>query len=118
MYNFTETSTGEFTNNIDFKPLLLLSADDIQGQEDTINYGMWLMRYGDSQSPADDDAAYLQAMDFAAKFHEDLLDIQDDSASPCNVDIYVVRPILRNPDSANPEIYYLIMNDTPWTTHD
>ncbi len=118
MYNFTETSTGEFTNNIDFKPLLLLSADDIQGQEDTINYGMWLMWYGDSQSPADDDAAYLQAMDFAAKFHEDLLDIQDDTSSPCNIDIYVVRPILRNPDSSNPEIYYLIMNDTPWTTHD
>ncbi len=118
MYDFTETSTGEFTNDIDFKPLLLLSADDIQGQEDTINYGMWLMWYGDSQSPMDDDAAYLQAMDFAAKFHEDLLDIQEDSASPCDIDIFVVRPIIRNPDSQNPELYYLIMNDTPWTTHD
>ena len=117
-YDFTETSTGDFTNDIEFKPLLLLSADDIQqgDQADKINYGMWLMWAGDSTSPEDDDAAYLQAMDFAAKFHEDLMDVQNDSSRPCNVDIYVVKPILKNPGSDNPEIYYLIMNDEPWTT--
>ncbi len=116
MYDFTETSTGEFTNDVEFKPLLLLSADDIPEQENVVNYGMWLMWAGDSVSAADDDAAYLQVMDFAAKFHEDLMDVQDGTNSPCNVDIYVVRPVLRNPDN-NPELYYLIMNDTPWTTN-
>lgn len=117
MYDFTETSTGEFTNDIQFQPLLLLSADDLQGgQADKINYGMWLMWSGDSTNPADDDAAYLQAMDFAAKFHEDLMEVQNNTNSPCNVDIYVAKPIIRNPGSANPELYYLIMNDTPWTT--
>ena len=116
-YDFTETSTGDFTNDIEFKPLLLLSADDLEGgQADKINYGMWLMWAGDSTSPADDDAAYLQAMDFAAKFHEDLMEEQNDSNSPCNVDIYVVKPIIKNPGSDNPELYYLIMNDEPWTT--
>ncbi|MBQ5700173.1 MAG: hypothetical protein IIV74_02680, partial [Alphaproteobacteria bacterium] len=32
MYDWTETSTGEFTNGVEFSPLLLLSADDIAGQ--------------------------------------------------------------------------------------
>ena len=117
MYDFTETSTGDFTNDIEFKPLLLLSADDLQGEQaDKINYGMWLMWMGDSTNPADDDAAYLQAMDFAAKFHEDLMDVQNDKNTPCNVDIYVAKPILKNPGSNDAEIYYLIMNDVPWTT--
>lgn len=117
MYDFTETSTGEFTNDVEFKPLLLLSADEIKGQENVVNYGMWLMWAGDSMNPADDDAAYLQAMDFAAKFHEDLMEVQNDTNSPCNVDIYVVRPVLRGIDTDNPELYYLIMNDVPWTTN-
>lgn len=116
MYDYTETSTGDFTNNIEFKPLLLLSADDIDGQENVINYGMWLLWAGDSISPNDDDAAYLQAMDFAAKFYQDLSEHQNETNSPCNVDIFVVRPIIRNPGDINQELYYLIMNDEPWST--
>ena len=118
MYDWTETSTGDFTSGVEFAPLLLLSADDLQGQENVVNHGMWLMWAGDSVSAADDDAAYLQAMDFAAKFHQDLSEHQDNTASPCNVDIFVVRPVLRNPGSDSPELYYLIMNDTPWTTNE
>lgn len=116
-YDYTETSTGEFTNNIDFAPLLLLSADDIPEQENVVNYGMWLLWAGDSFSAADDDAAYLQTMDFATKFHEDLMSVQDNTNSPCNVDIFVVRPIIRNIGTPNAELYYLIMNDYPWTTN-
>ena len=118
MYDYTETSTGDYTSGVEFSPLLLLSADDIQGQENVINYGMWLMWAGDSVSAADDDAAYLQAMDFAAKFYEDLKEHQGNSNSPCNVDIFVVRPILRNPGTEAAALYYLIMNDTPWTTNE
>ena len=96
----------------------MLSADDLQGgQADKVNYGMWLMWMGDSTNAADDNAAYLQAMDFAAKFHQDLSEHQNNTNSPCNVDIYVVRPILRNPGTDNAEIFYLVMNDTPWTTN-
>lgn len=116
MYDWTETSTGDFTNNIEFAPLLLLSADDLQGQENVVNHGMWLMWAGSSVFPTDDDAAYLQAMDFATKFHQDLVEYQDGANSPCNVDIWVVRPIIRNPGTDNAALYYLIMNDTPWTT--
>jgi cell fate (sporulation/competence/biofilm development) regulator YmcA (YheA/YmcA/DUF963 family) len=118
MYDWTETSTGDFTSGVEFAPLLLLSADDLQGQENVVNHGMWLMWAGDSVSAADDDVAYLQAMDFAAKFHQDLSEYQNDTATPCNVDIFVVRPVLRNPGSNNPELYYLIMNDQPWTTNE
>lgn len=118
MYDWTETSTGEFTSGVEFAPLLLLSADDLQGQENVVNHGMWLMWAGDSVSAADDDAAYLQAMDFAAKFHQDLSEYQNETASPCNVDIFVVRPVLRNPGTENTELYYLIMNDEPWTTNE
>lgn len=119
MYDWTETSTGDYTNGIDFKPLLLLSADDIKGQENVVNYGMWLMWAGDSVSAADDDAAYLQAMDFAEKTWQDLLTQQEeDSTHHCNVDIYVVRPVIRNPGEDDSALYYLIMNDEPWTTAD
>ncbi len=116
MYDWTETSTDEYSSGLEFAPLLLLSADDINGADNVVNYGMWLMWAGDSTSAADDDAAYLQAMDFAAKFHQDLMEFQDGNNSPCNVDIYVVRPIIRNPGTDNAELYYLVMNDEPWTT--
>lgn len=118
MYDWTETSTGDFTSGIQFKPLTLLSADDLQGQENVINHGMWLMWAGDAYSAADDDAAYLQAMDFANKFHFNLDTIQtDENNHACNVDIYVVRPVIRNPNTDNAELYYLVMNDEPWTTN-
>ncbi len=118
MYDFTETSTGEFTNDIEFKPLGLLSADDIDGGAgDRVNYGMWLMWYGNSTNAADDDAALLKAMDFASKFHQDLTELQDTENNPaCNVDIYVVRPVIRNPGTDGAELYWLVMNDMPWTT--
>ena len=118
MYDWAETSTGDFTNGVQFKPLLLLSADDIDGQENVVNYGMWLLWQGDSTSAEDDDAAYLQATDFAEKFHNDLIEtMNEDNNHTCDVDIYVVRPILRNPDT-DPELYYLIMNDEPWSTNE
>ena len=117
MYDWTETSTGDFTSNLEFKPLTLLSADDLQGQENVINHGMWLMWLGDAYTAADDDAAFLQAMDFANKFHFNLDTLQTETGEHlCNVDIYIVRPIIRNPGSENPELYYLVMNDEPWTT--
>ena len=116
MYDWTDTQTGDFTNNIEFAPLLLLSADDLQGQENIVNHGMWLMWMGDSTFPSDDDAAYLQAMDFASKFHQDLTEYQGDTNTPCNVDIWVVRPIIRDPGTDHQSLYYLVMNDTPWTT--
>ena len=117
MYDWAETSTGDYTSGIQFKPLLLLSADDIEGQENVVNHGMWLLWQGDTYSASDDDAAYLQAMDFAEKFYRDLLDVQSETNdNSCNVDIYVVRPIIRNPGEPNAELYYLIMNDTPWST--
>lgn len=117
MYDWTETSTGDFTNDIEFKPLTLLSADDLAGQENVVNYGIWLMWLGDSFSAADDDAAYLQAMDFANKFHFNLEQTQEErNTDVCNVDIYVVRPVIQNPGTENANLYYLIMNDEPWTT--
>lgn len=152
VYDWSVTEVSGFTSTLMFKPLLLLSADDIKGQENIVNHGMWLMWAGDSTNPADDDAAFLQAMDFAAKFHQDLEETQDDymgnnagriaqaaailgiagpaltagvvvsnavgragaPAGFCDVDIYVVRPIIRNPGTENQELYYLIMNDEPW----
>lgn len=119
MYDWTETSTGDFTSGIEFAPLLLLSADDLSGQENVVNHGMWLLWMGDSVSAADDDAAYLQAMDTAAKFHQDLTETQsDEGIHPCDVDIYVVRPVVRNPGEENSGLYYLIMNDEPWSTRE
>lgn len=118
MYDYTSDNDNTYTSGVDFKPLLLLSADDLQGQENVVNYGMWLLWAGDSASAADDDAAYLQAMDFAAKFYQDLSDIQSGTASPCDVDIYVVRPIIHNPGDTDQKLYYLIMNDEPWSTRE
>ncbi|MBD5389393.1 hypothetical protein HDR63_04025, partial [bacterium] len=46
MYDYTETSTGDYTSGIEFKPLGLLSADDLDGQENVVNHGMWLMWAG------------------------------------------------------------------------
>lgn len=110
MYDYTETETGDFTNGVEFSPLLLVSADDIKGQENVVNHGMWFMWAGDSTVAADDDAAFLQAMDFAAKLHQTL-----DEGPSCPMDLYVVRPILRNPGTSDAAIYYLVMNDEPWS---
>ena len=118
MYDYTDVSTGDYTNNIELEPFLLLAADDLPGFENVVNHGMWLFWAGSSTSAADDDAAFLQAMSFAEKFHQDLVDVQDETGvAACNVDIYVVRPIIRNPGTDNQELYYLFMNDIPWTTN-
>lgn len=116
-YDWADTETDEFSNGIKMEPLLLLSADSIEGQDNVVNYGMWLMWAGNSTSARDDDTAYLQAMDFAQKFYQDLTEVQNDSGRhACDVDIYVVRPIIRNPDTENQELYWLVMNDEPWST--
>jgi len=120
MYDKTSTTSKEFSNGIEFKPLCLLSADDLAGQENVVNYGMWLMWVGNSTDSADDDAAYLQAMDFASKFYYQLDEYQDENGANCDVDIYVVRPIIRldetNTDDSKGEMFYLFMNEIPWTT--
>ena len=122
MYDKTSDSTDEFTNGIEFKPLCLLSADDLAGQENVVNYGMWLLWQGNSTDPADDDAAYLQAMDFASKFYYQLDEYQDEHGAQCNVDIYVVRPIIRldesDPNKTKGELFYLFMNEIPWSTNE
>lgn len=119
MYDWSETSTGEFTSGIKFKPLGLLSADALEGQTNVVNHGMWLMWAGDSLDARDDDAAYLQAMDFASKFHQDVVEYQDEiGVHACDIDIFVVRPIVRNPGTADEALYYLIMNDAPWSTRE
>ncbi|MBQ6736458.1 MAG: hypothetical protein IJQ90_03155 [Alphaproteobacteria bacterium] len=116
-YDWADTETDEFTNGIKMSPLLLLSADSIEGQDNVVNYGMWLMWTGNSTNAADDDTAYLQAMDFAQKFYQDLTEVQDESGRhACDVDIYVVRPIIRNPGTDSEELYWLVMNDEPWST--
>ena len=121
MYDKTSTTSKEYSNGIEFKPLCLLSADDLDGQENVVNYGMWLMWIGNGTSPSDDDAAFLQATDFAEKFFYKLDEFQDENGAQCNVDIYVVRPIIRldetNPDNPQGELFYLFMNDTPWSTY-
>lgn len=121
MYDKTSTTSQEFSNGIEFKPLGLLSADDLEGQDNVVNYGMWLMWVGNSTDPADDDAAYLQAMDFASKFYYELDNFQDEHNANCNVDIYVVHPFIKldETNTANPkgEMYYLFMNEIPWTTN-
>ena len=120
LFDYTSDTSTEFSNGIEFKPLCLLSADDLDGYDNVVNYGMWLMWEGNSVDPADDEAAYLQAMDFAAKFYYKLDEFQDKNGAECNVDIYVVRPIIRldETDMKKPtgELFWLFMNDTPWTT--
>lgn len=120
MYDKTSTTSKEFSNGIEFKPLCLLSADDLKGQDNVVNYGMWLMWVGNSTDEADDDAAYLQAMDFASKFYYQLDEFQDEHGTNCNVDIYVVRPIIRldetNVENPSGELFYLFMNEIPWST--
>jgi len=120
MYDKTSSTSKEFSNGIEFKPLCLLSADDLEGADNVVNYGMWLMWEGSSTDPSDDDAAYLQAMDFAEKFNYNLNKVQSEQGVNCNVDIYVVRPIIRldetNINNPSGEMFYLFMNDKPWTT--
>lgn len=120
LYDRTSNTSQQYSNGIEFKPLCLLSADDLEGQENEVNYGMWLMWTGNSTDSVDDDAAYLQAMDFAEKFNYVLNEYQDEHGKNCNVDIYVVRPIIRldetNPDETTGELFYLFMNDIPWTS--
>ena len=120
LYDRTSATSKEFSNGITFKPLCLLSADDLEGQENVVNYGMWLMWTGNSTDASDDDAAYLQAMDFASKFYYQLDEYQDAHGANCNIDIFVVHPIIRldetNVDDPQGEMFYLIMNENPWTT--
>ncbi len=129
MYDKTSTTSQEYSNGIQFKPFCLLAADDLEGYENVVNYGMWFMWTGSSTDPADDDAAFLEASDFASKFAYALNDFMEDKdniimpSGYCNVDIYVVRLILQlDEENVDEEgrptgkLFYLVMNDVPWTT--
>lgn len=129
MYDKTSTTSKEYSNGIQFKPFCLLAADDLEGYENVVNYGMWFMWTGSSTDPADDDAAFLEASDFASKFAYALNDFMEDKdniimpSGYCNVDIYVVRLILQlDEENVDEEgrptgkLFYLVMNDVPWTT--
>ena len=131
MYDKTSTTSQEYSNGIQFKPFCLLAADDLKGYENVVNYGMWFMWVGASSAPEDDDAAYLEATDFASKFAYGLNTYMEDSANHiplsgyCNVDIYVVRLIIQldeehiNEDGRpTGKLFYLVMNDVPWNTND
>ena len=47
-------------------------------------------------------------------------EFQDEHGTNCNVDIYVVRPIIRldetNVENPSGELFYLFMNEIPWST--
>lgn len=129
MYDKTSTTSKEYSNGIQFKPFCLLAADDLEGYENVVNYGMWFMWTGSSTDPADDDAAFLEASDFASKFAYALNDFMEDKdnfimpSGYCNVDVYVVRLILQLDEENVDEdgrptgkLFYLVMNDVPWTT--
>ena len=129
MYDKTSTTSQEYSNGIQFKPFCLLAADDLEGYENVVNYGMWFMWTGSSTDPADDDAAFLEASDFASKFAYALNDFMEDKdniimpSGYCNVDVYVVRLILQLDEENVDEdgrptgkLFYLVMNDVPWTT--
>ncbi len=122
LFDKTSSTSAEYTNGIQMRPIGLLGADDIDGEENVVNYGVWLKWVGNSTDPVDDDAAYLQAMDFASKFNYKLHEYQDEHGKDCNVDIYVVHPIIRldetDPEKISGELFYLFMNDNPWTTAD
>lgn len=121
MWDKTSTTSQEFTNGIEFKPWLLLSADDLEGQENVVNYGMWFMWGSLTDAAEDDDAAYLQATDMATKVHYAIQDYQNENGLNCNVDIFVVHPIIRldetDPENTKGELFYLVMNDKPFTTN-
>lgn len=131
MYDKTSTVSKEYSNGIEFKPFCLLAADDLEGYENVVNYGMWLMWTGASTDPADDDAAFLEASDFASKFAYALNEYMEDSSNNisssgyCNVDVYVVSLIVQLDEENLDEdgrptgkLFYLVMNDVPWTSHD
>ena len=129
MYDKTSTTSKEYSNGIQFKPFCLLAADDLEGYENVVNYGMWFMWTGSSTDPADDDAAFLEASDFASKFAYALNEFMEDKnniiqpSGYCNVDVYVVRLIIQLDEENVDEdgrptgkLFYLVMNDVPWTT--
>lgn len=120
LYDRTSSTSKQFSNGIEFKPLCLLFADNLKGEENEVNYGMWLMWTGDAIDPSIDDAAYLQAMDFASKFSYTLNEYQAENSHNCDVDIFVVRPIIRidetNENNPSGEMFYLFMNEIPWTS--
>ena len=119
-YDQTSTTSEKYSNGIAFKPFCLLSADDIEGEDNEVGYGTFLRWTGNSTLPQDDDAAYLQVIDFTEKFSDSLNEFQSKNGAECNVDIYIVRPIIRldesDPNKTKGDLFYLIMNDIPWST--
>lgn len=79
-----------------FQPQLLLSSATTQGT--------WLMWVGSSTTPEEDNDAYIQATNFAQTFTKDLNNL-------CDIDVYVVRPIIRNFETNHQNLYWLIVSD-------
>lgn len=101
------SSTVDVADNVKFNSFGLLSLDDDEGRENVISHGAWLM-FEEAGDTAEDEAL-ATATAFAIDFHSDVekLNPEYDADDDCNIDIYVVQPVIHKSNV----VYYLIYNE-------
>ncbi len=118
--NGYSTSSVPITDDPQYKDLKfnsfgLLSADDIEGHENDISHGTWLMfdklgeiNSGDESNPGD---AENEAAAFAEEFAKNVRTANAETPL-CDVDIYVVQPVIGDPlNKGKKDIYYWLYTD-------
>ena len=101
--------------DIKFNSFGLLSADDIEGHENDVSHGTWLqfdtvgeIDSGDENTPGDAEA---EATRFAQEFAEDVRKINKETPL-CDIDIFVVRPVIGDPfNQGKKDVYYILYTD-------
>ncbi len=138
MYDVSFANTDIYTDGAEFNSFGLLSADDLNN--DYINpdgtsqiagytggdltniasHGMWLKWDGSATDAEADVDAMIDALEFAEKFGLAMNNVnsrEHNEGRPadrlCDVDVFIVRSLMKKNDNGKNEVYYLIMNDTP-----
>lgn len=102
------SASYKLDDNLKFNSFGLLSADDLEGRENVVSHGAWLMF--EEGGAINEDDTLNEALRFAEEFQEDLSKINTEDPQ-CDVDIYVVQPAISNPDTTGKrEVYYIIQN--------
>lgn len=107
-FGYSSAAVKNYADGVSFNSFGLLSADDLEGRENEVSHGAWLMF--EESGEVNEGDTLNEALAWAEDFTDQLNKINAQDPQ-CDIDIYVVQPGISNASKLGTrEIYYTIMN--------
>lgn len=106
-YGYSASSI-ELAKDVKFSGFGLLSADDLEGRENEVSHGAWIMV---NDVNDDDETSLDEAKRFAQELKDDIVSFNNNGM--CDIDIYVVQVAISNPQKMGKREAYYWLWSTP-----